>query len=204
MPESTKSNSPDKTWEIYAEIGAAERHFNQLEHQYRVLASTWLLGTFVAFGYVLIHLPLRPDDWVTHHRDLVIAGIALSGALGIRLIWILDIRVYHQLLESCFLEGLKLERDNDWLPRIRHNMVRTQRTGSVTPNIVWFYIGCTTVLLVIAAFSASLWFYQLVEHPASWVSVLFFSGLTYVWGSSMYRISFIDASDPSLKQDRVR
>src|SRR3712207_6263929 len=117
MLESRKSNRSDKTWEIYAEIGAAERHFNQLEHQYRVLASTWLLGTFVAIGYVLIHLPVRQADWVTHHRDLVIAGIALSGALGIRLIWILDIRVYHQLLESCFLEGLKLERDNDWLPR---------------------------------------------------------------------------------------
>jgi hypothetical protein len=41
MPESEKRTNSEKAWEMYLEVGNGERHFNQLEHQYRLLASTW-------------------------------------------------------------------------------------------------------------------------------------------------------------------
>jgi hypothetical protein len=179
----------DNIWEVYAEIGASERHFNNLEHQYRLLASTWLLATFVAMGYVLINLEVSKGDWLSPHRDLVIAGIALLGAIGIRLIWILDVRVYHQLLDACFVEGLRLEHKNDWLPSVRLNMYLTQRGGTVTPNIAIFYVGCTTVLLLIAGFFLAVWLDQLVQHPASWGILLVVLGFILIWDLSIYRKS---------------
>ena len=179
----------DNIWEVYTEIGASERHFNHLEHQYRLLASTWLLATFVAMGYLLINMEVSKDDWLTPHRDLVIGGIALLGAIGIRLIWILDVRVYHQLLDACFVEGMRLEHEHDWLPSVRLNMYSTQRGGTVTPNIASFYVGCTTVLLLIMGFFLAVWLYQLVQHPASWGISLVVLGFIWVWDHTMYHKS---------------
>ncbi len=42
----------EKVWKVAVEIRETERHFNQLQHGYRALASTWLLGTFAGVGFI--------------------------------------------------------------------------------------------------------------------------------------------------------
>jgi len=139
-------NFDKDVWAMVTEFGENERHFNNLQHNYRVLASTWLLAMFAGIGYVLTakDLPFAPQ--------LIIAFLGLAGACGITLLWNLDLRVYHQLLESVFVEGLKLEKKYNWLPRVRLNMLETQdaKPVGVLARVVWFYVIGNTVALLIA------------------------------------------------------
>lgn len=103
-------------WAIVQECGNAERHFNQLQSAYRGLASTWLLATFAGVGYLFSKDSRFPDPY------LMGASVFLAGGVGIRLIWMLDLGVYHQLLIAVFQEGYRLEKFFDWLPGLRTNM----------------------------------------------------------------------------------
>src|SRR5215212_6768364 len=106
MSESEANTNTDRVLNLYREIGNAERHFNELTHQYRLLASTWLLGTFAAIGYILTNVGVKPNDSLSFYRELIIAAIALAGATGITLVWILDLKVYQKLLGCFFLAAL--------------------------------------------------------------------------------------------------
>jgi hypothetical protein len=143
----------DRVWAMLVELGAIERHFNDLENRYRGLASTWLLATFAAVGFVLSTQTLElPFD-----RELAVVALGLAGATGITLLWNLDLMVCHQLLDAAFFEGLRLERECPWLPPVRQNMMRTQGNRGVLPRVVWFYIGASAVLLLIAGAANAIW-----------------------------------------------
>ncbi|HEX7025773.1 MAG TPA: hypothetical protein VF268_00885 [Gammaproteobacteria bacterium] len=141
-------NFNENIWKVALELGSNERHFNQLQHQYRALASTWILAMFAGVQYVLSNwggLPLP--------SEVILAVIGLAGAVGITQLWNLDIRVYHQLLEACFVEGLKLEAEYPWLPQVRTGMLAGQeaRKQGVLARVVWFYLVGNGVALLVAA-----------------------------------------------------
>src|SRR5262245_830160 len=98
-------DSDSLLWKIFDFIAEQERHFNNLQSKYRVLASAWLLASLSGIGFVIKELT-RPTD----SPYLLIAAIAAAGGTGIYLLWVVDILVYHRLLDACFVEGLKLER----------------------------------------------------------------------------------------------
>ena len=139
-------------WKIVEEIGVQERHFNELQSGYRNMASAWLGATFAGFGFVATHTLGIPVD-----RELLVAGVAAAGAVGIGLLWVLDLLVYHRLLQSCFVEGLVLEKNYPWMPPVRHNMWATQRHVGVIPRVVGFYLVPISLLILIAGGSVSLW-----------------------------------------------
>ena len=146
----------EQVWKIVLELGANERHFNQLQHQYRMLASTWLLAMFGGVGFALSHDPLGVPP------ELLVTVTGLAAALGVTQLWSLDLRVYHQLLDSCFAEGLRLERLYAWLPQIRAGMMATQGDGEspgvrrarkpagVLARVVWFYMTAVSIALIVA------------------------------------------------------
>jgi hypothetical protein len=139
--------------EIYSDIREYEQHFNQIQSNYRGLASTWLLATFAGIGFVwsVNYNPVLP-------ADLLIAGIAVAGSLGIFLLWNLDHNVYHGLLDSVFVEGLRLENKHIWLPQVRHNMMRVEESGkTVFFYIFLFYFIPQIVLYGIASWSIYMW-----------------------------------------------
>ena len=45
--------SQDQVIQLVNHIGDQEKHFNGLETQYRLLASTWLLASLGAIGFLL-------------------------------------------------------------------------------------------------------------------------------------------------------
>jgi hypothetical protein len=45
--------------------------------------------------------------------------LLIAGASGIFLLWLLDIRVYHQLLHSVFMRGYELEKQYPRVPKLR-------------------------------------------------------------------------------------
>ena len=55
----------DRVWKFVVEAGLQERHFNQLQTEYRKLASTWLLAAFGAIGLLLTNssFALPIDTW---------------------------------------------------------------------------------------------------------------------------------------------
>jgi len=142
-----ESTSPDKETilQLLNHIGDQEKHFNGLETQYRLLASTWLLACFGGIGFLL-----QSDNEFVVDSWMLTGFIGLIGSVGIYLLWMMDIKVYHKLLHCVFIEGIKLEQVHDWLPRIRTEMLISQGTGDVTTNTGLYYICSISILLIVS------------------------------------------------------
>ena len=185
----------EQVWKIVLELGANERHFNQLQHQYRMLASTWLLAMFGGVGFALSH------DSLGVPPEFLVTVMGLAAALGVTQLWSLDLRVYHQLLDACFAEGLRLERLHAWLPQIRAGMMATQGDGAaadarrarkpagVLARVVWFYMTAVSISLVVAFVGlavevASRW----PELPSTLLGVaVLAAALIGMWDYEIYR-----------------
>lgn len=162
-PKPTNEAEFQYVWAMIQELGLMERHFNEMESRYRALASTWLLATFAGMGYVAVHgqLGIDVDHW------LIIAMIASAGALGIALIWNLDLLVYHQLLDVNFEEAERLEDRYQWLPRTRSRMMQVMPGDGFLRRVVLFYIGGVGVLLSISGLALAFWTRK-ASHFAFW------------------------------------
>ena len=135
----------DQVMQLINTIGDQEKHFNQLETEYRKLASTWLLAALGACGYVLNSNPIISfDKWY------IIMGICLSSSVGIGILYIMDLKVYHHLLDSYFTERLKLEKKySEFLPSIGQNMLDSQKNQTVISRLLFYYLISITLLLLL-------------------------------------------------------
>ena len=147
--------------ELYKEICENERHFNELESKYRFQAGAWALSAIAAIGFVAL-TPSNIGNGID--RGLICSVIAILGAVGITLIWNLDVRVYHQLLDSNFIEGLDLEIAHRWLPRARRRVLGKYSGNGpehtkirVLQHLKYFYCGLVLFMLAIAAVFLFLW-----------------------------------------------
>jgi hypothetical protein len=195
-PESmttVSSETFDRVWRVCEELGTAERHFNELESRYRTLASTWLLATFAGVGFVLSEqvLALHID------RLILVGGIGLAGAIGIALLWNLDLMVYHQLLAANFYAGITLERAHPWLPQVRNAMLESQRGLGVLPRVVWFYMGGILAPLTIAVTALVAWGYQHGLAVALAIAIVSVAAgiafITYIYTSTIYHSEEFDS-----------
>jgi len=131
-------------------IGDQEKHFNGLETQYRLLASSWLLASLGAMGYLMQN---DKSTWLLINVCLLISAIGFVASIGIILWWILDMKVYHKLLHCVFIQGILLEQKHDWLPKIRTDMLLSQETGDVTKHTGLYYMGSVILLQLISLLS---------------------------------------------------
>ena len=156
----------DQVKALIDHIGEEERHFNQLELEYRKLASQWLLVALGAIGFVLS----RENQLILPPWTLVM-GIALASSIGIFVLWLLDLKVYHELLHAAFREGVKLERDYpEFLPQIRSNMVRSHTGGDIIKRVVYYYFFSMLLLILIA--NISVWMGLLTDAVAITVNIV--------------------------------
>jgi hypothetical protein len=145
MSERTLSpDSPELVWQMYQGLAGQCQHFNGLESTYRTLASTWLLAAFGATGYVL-------NEKVGSSPAMLVAGIGAAGAIGIVLLWVLDLQVYHRLLAAAFSEQIRLEKEYSWLPMAAHLMKEAHHGAGVVPKIAWFYVAAYLLLIGVAS-----------------------------------------------------
>lgn len=187
----------DRVWKLVQEIGEQERHFNDIQARYRSMASIWLLATFSAIGFVIsktISIDIDPE--------VLIAITAAAGGIGIILLWVVDLMVYHRLLDSCFIEGLILEEQYSWLPPMRQNMMNTQKGQGVLLRVVGFYLGPSVLLTLVAGGSLSFWVGR--DHLTyAVVSMLLTCLLAGLVGYSIYsRTENTDAIERRLKESR--
>ena len=155
------------------------------------MASTWLLAVFGGIGFVLAN---KIGPWL-----LYTAMIGFLGSIRIMLLWIIDLRVYQQLLNAAFSEGLKLENEYKWLPRIRNNMIDTIETGSVSVNISWFYVLDVCGTLLIFNFSISAYLLLKVSLVSSILAIVV-SGVMVFYLA--YRIRF-KSREQSIRELKV-
>ena len=137
----------DLVWKIYVELGAMERHFNELQSRYRALASTWLLAAFGGIGFVLT----TELSFVTLPAEWAVALVGLAAAAGVYLLWMLDLLVYHRLLDAAFVEAWRLEERHPWLPQVRAGMMKLQNAVGVLRYVRLFYLTGFGLMATIAA-----------------------------------------------------
>lgn len=135
----------DNLVQLVSEIGTYERHFNQIQSEYRKMASQWLLAAFGAIGLLFYSKDISTVSDLP--PALIASGVALAASIGILLLWCLDIRVYHRLLEACFKAGLCLESTHDYLPQIRTEMNKNKRM--VCYGLHLFYLIGLGVMIVV-------------------------------------------------------
>jgi hypothetical protein len=157
---------------MIAEIGNQERAFNTLEASYTALASTWLLATFAGVGFILTNQPRLPVP-----IEVVILGLGLAGAIGITLVWVIDVLVYHTLLDAAWWAGLAVEIEHPEIAPVRTLMYAL---GPVTPRIKKFYLGMLAAPLAIATLGAA-WSAHLVASGSEPVAVILGLYVSTVW-----------------------
>lgn len=158
----------EQLMEIYNHIGDEERHFNNLEMEYRKLASQWLLVSIGAIGFIL-----SKDELVPFNVWILVMAICTAASMGILVIWLLDLKVYHELLHGAFKEGVALENQfKDVLPKIRKNMLDSQKGGDIIRSVILFYFFSVMLLVTIA--NIAVWMFR-PENFALCLSVNFLS-----------------------------
>ncbi|TAL25600.1 MAG: hypothetical protein EPO01_03480 [Aquabacterium sp.] len=129
--------------QILDKLTSSEEHFDTMKSTCKSLASTWLLATFAGMGFALT----QKFEFAIA-TELITFGISVAGAIGIFLIWVLDLLVYHRLLDASFIEALKLEQRFAQLPQVRHGMIAALPDGQTPHHEQWFYVGCLVAPVV--------------------------------------------------------
>jgi hypothetical protein len=150
MPDHLGIGGVDKNlfehvWAFHKQLEEREKHFNGLQSRYRALASTWLLAAFAGIGFVLTNT--LPDLWPP---SVIAVFLSFAGAIGITLLWTLDVLVYHELLMAGYVVGKRLEEEYAWLPPVRTNPRKPFTKSRVRWYIALFYASGVTVLCLSA------------------------------------------------------
>jgi hypothetical protein len=182
-------------WDVLKELGNSERHFNNLEAEYRKLASIWLLAGFAGMGFIL-----KENAQIAVPREIALMAIGLATSIGIFLLWIVDLLVYHQLLDACFMQAKAIEKKYpSELPQVRSSMEDTQGGGKVvTTRVRWFYILLSAAPVVFSAPLFVLWWQK--QHgtiAATTATVVSVAYIAVVSGIIWTKV-------PGLKKTRAR
>ena len=139
----------DRIWSILLECGEQERHFNTVQSAYRRLASTWLLAMFGGLGFIFKETVTYSQRWVA------VCAIGIAAAIGIILLCVLDVLVYHRLMLAYFETGKDIEEAcDDWLPPFRRRMRSSKNPKAVRKNIAAFYFGLGSAAVFVSGLGA--------------------------------------------------
>lgn len=147
--DAASEESFDRVWKLIVECGEQERHFGNLQGIYRGLASTWLLAMFAGVGFLLKENP--PEKWA------LIFATGLATSIGIVMLWMLDVLVYHRLLLANFHDGKQLERAYRWLPPSRNRMKSLVVKDAVRKTVALLYSGLLLMPGIVAAWGGFRW-----------------------------------------------
>lgn len=134
-------------WDYIKTITEAEHHFNNVCFKIRTVASTWTLATFAGIGF-LLEKSIRNGIEVNN----LIVLLCWAGAVGIFVLWILDLLIYQKLLNAWFDERKEIEKRNKDFPQIWENVKKTQPGGRASNLIKIYYIGLCFAPLFFATF----------------------------------------------------
>ena len=133
-------------FECYWKLSEMEERYNSSSGGIRTLASAWLLGALGATGWLFSSYD--SETWPLPLGLLVVVVMTL-GSFGMVTLWVMDQLVFHRLLTSVFLVGLKMEKDDHQIPPLRSMMMKTQEGLGTHRWERVFYLGPVLVFLLI-------------------------------------------------------
>jgi len=134
-------------FERYWKLSEMEERYNSSSAGIRALASAWLLASLGATGWLFSSY--SHDTWPLPLGFLVVLLMTLSG-VGMITLWVMDQLVFHRLLTSVFLVGLKIEKDDQEIPPIRSMMMKTQEGLGTHRWERFFYLAPVSVFILIS------------------------------------------------------
>jgi hypothetical protein len=136
-------------FENYWKLSDMEQRFNSSSAGIRTLSSAWILGALAALGWLLepARAALRWDLPV----GLLAGSVCALATAGIATLWVLDQLVFHRLLNSVFLVGLRMEAANPSLPPLRSMMMKTMEGEGSHRWERLFYLAPLLVFTLLAA-----------------------------------------------------
>jgi hypothetical protein len=164
-------NERERIFKAYCELGQIERHHSTLQGSYRTLASTWMLAAFGGMGFVI-----TKQFPVGIPRSILVAAIAFAAAIGLGLLWVLDLLFYQRLLDSAYIEARNLEERHSWLPQPRNNM-RAILRGKGLRYVLWFYILTTGVMVLLTGAGVAWFLERTMGRAYCVIAALFFVGV---------------------------
>jgi hypothetical protein len=138
-------NERERIFKAYCELGQIERSHSNIQSSYRTLASTWMLAAFAGIGVII---STKGEFAFPIPRELLLVVIALAGAIGLGLLWVLDLLFYQRLLDAAYIEAKDLEDRHPWLPQPRNTM-RLLLGGKGLQIVLSYYIALTEVMVFI-------------------------------------------------------
>ena len=143
--QSVDNDHFNRVFQILHETYESERHFNELEKDYRILASQWLLASFAGMGFII-----TSDPHLAFDKLWLVVGICVIASIGIGQLWRMDMIVYHRLLSACFKAGVEFENEIGFIPKIKKRMLDSVPEKDVTHVLFYYYFFSIAVLCLTA------------------------------------------------------
>lgn len=128
---------------LFGQISSLQNFYSKVQSGYKKISLTWLIAGLIGIGYVFSQeirgLPFNPI--------FIAIFISIAGICGVTLLWFLDIIIYQTYFFSSVVELIKLERANQWLPRININTGFLQFNKKTNLLQSPFYVYCNLVFL---------------------------------------------------------
>jgi len=134
-------------FERYWKLSEMEERFNSSSGGIRGLASAWLLASLGSIGWIFNAYDAA--TWPLPMGFLLIVVITL-GSIGITTLWVMDQLVFFRLLNSVFLVGLKMEKDDHELPPIHSIMMKTQEGKGTHRWERFFYLAPISIYILLS------------------------------------------------------
>lgn len=149
-------HEPFLIFSAYSKLLNTARHHGAFQSSYRLIASSWLLATFVAIGFLL-----SKDNILPFEHILGVPLICSLGIIGLYLIWYEDTVIQETLLDINVVEALELEKLYPWLPQLHHRFLKLYKSTNARFVKVLFFIGCTSILFFIMTIALAIYLYDL-------------------------------------------
>jgi hypothetical protein len=142
---------------FYSMLIAYEDHYNNIQNKYKGLTITWVIATFIAFGYMLAGY----EKAVFINPLLIIPFLCVLSTFGVCLLWFLDAGVYESLIFSIWKESYQLEEKYKILGKSHHLSENIFKGYKQKVFHGVFYAYLVFFLLVIGISSLSIYLYYI-------------------------------------------
>lgn len=142
MPKGRHQSNHLLAYGLYSNVISQIKHFDNLQTYFRGLASSFSLGAFAAFGFLLSgNNHVEPFS-----AALPIVVVMMIGLLTVMAMWDLDLVFYERLQSSNLAEAIRLEKAHPWLPQI-HSESLYRYHHDKAGSVLYFYVGSVGALI---------------------------------------------------------
>jgi hypothetical protein len=182
------ANEKKITYGFYGQLSTLSNFYSRIQNNYKKVAITWLIASFIAMEFVFSQEAKLPLD-----ITITVLFINFATMFGITLLWYIDIKIYQTLFYGVLVEEVLLEKTHEWLPKTYTALFTLDSDSKTNKFESYYYIGCQNIsLLVMCLTLLSLFHFNLLPSlviVASFILISFVLGLIMMRGEHPKKIS---------------